>query len=85
MSYTPKKGSKTSAILDFIYQNAGATTEVIAREFRVPPSKVYSMLELAIKGMIPHNKLGDHVYTKLKVYAGSEHPHTAQAPQKIEL
>ena len=43
------------------------------------------MLETAIKGMIPHTKLGDHVYTKLKVYAGSEHPHQAQSPQKIEL
>jgi large subunit ribosomal protein L13 len=31
--------------------------------------------------MIPHNRLGRALYGKLKVYAGSEHPHTAQDPQ----
>ena len=43
------------------------------------------MVELAIKGMIPHNKLGSQIYTKLHVYAGSEHPHAAQKPEVMEI
>lgn len=37
-------------------------------------------LEKAIKGMLPHNTLGQEQFNKLKVYAGSEHPHAAQKP-----
>ena len=37
-------------------------------------------IEKAIKGMLPHNTLGAEQFTKLKVYAGSEHPHAAQKP-----
>lgn len=39
------------------------------------------LIERAVRGMIPHNCLGRSVYTKLKVYAGAEHPHAAQNPQ----
>ena len=39
------------------------------------------LIERAVRGMIPHNRLGRSVITKLKVYAGSDHPHTAQNPQ----
>jgi len=39
------------------------------------------LVEHAVKGMIPHNRLGRALYGKLKVYAGTEHPHVAQAPQ----
>ncbi len=39
----------------------------------------------AIKGMIPHNRLGAVVLSKLKVYAGPEHPHEAQQPELLEL
>lgn len=42
------------------------------------------LIERAVKGMIPHNKLGRAVYTKLKVYAGAEHPHSAQQPQAVK-
>ncbi len=42
-------------------------------------------VEKAVKGMIPHNKLGRQVIKKLKVYAGPEHPHSAQAPQPYEI
>lgn len=42
-------------------------------------------LELAIKGMLPHNRLGADMYRKLKVYAGPEHPHAAQLPEKLEI
>jgi large subunit ribosomal protein L13 len=41
------------------------------------------LVERAIRGMIPHNKLGRSVYRKLKVYRGQEHPHSAQQPQPI--
>ena len=37
-------------------------------------------LEKAIKGMLPHNTLGQEQFNKLKIYAGSEHPHAAQKP-----
>lgn len=39
------------------------------------------VIEVAVKGMLPSNKLGDAMYRKLKVYAGAEHPHQAQRPQ----
>ncbi len=57
-----------------------ATTfeQMIARR----PERV---LELAIKGMLPHNRLGRRMYRKLKVYAGPEHPHAAQKPEPLEL
>ncbi len=42
-------------------------------------------LEKAVKGMLQHNTLGDAQFQKLKVYAGSEHPHAAQNPVKYEL
>lgn len=41
------------------------------------------MVERAIRGMIPHNKLGRAVYRKLKVYKGNLHPHAAQQPAAV--
>jgi large subunit ribosomal protein L13 len=38
------------------------------------------LIEHAVKGMIPHNRLGRSIYTKLKVYRGEQHPHEAQQP-----
>ncbi|HHU92637.1 MAG TPA: 50S ribosomal protein L13 [Halanaerobiaceae bacterium] len=43
------------------------------------------IIEKAVKGMIPHNKLGRQMIKKLKVYAGPEHPHQAQQPKELEL
>ena len=43
------------------------------------------IIELAVKGMLPKNTLGREMYRKLKVYAGNEHPHTAQQPKKLEI
>ena len=43
------------------------------------------VLYAAIKGMLPHNRLGRQMVKKLKIYAGLEHPHTAQQPEKLEL
>jgi large subunit ribosomal protein L13 len=42
-------------------------------------------VEEAIKGMLPKTKLGNAMYTKLKVYAGSAHRHAAQKPQTISV
>jgi len=38
------------------------------------------LIEHAVRGMLPHNRLGRSVFTKLKVYAGAEHPHVSQQP-----
>ena len=43
------------------------------------------LIERAVRGMIPHNRLGRNVYRKLKVYRGDEHPHTAQQPEAVKL
>ncbi|KTD22037.1 50S ribosomal protein L13 [Legionella lansingensis] len=43
------------------------------------------IIELAVKGMLPKNPLGREMYRKLKVYAGSEHPHAAQQPKQLEI
>jgi large subunit ribosomal protein L13 len=43
------------------------------------------LIERAVRGMIPHNRLGRAVYRKLKVYRGDGHPHTAQQPQPVKL
>ena len=43
------------------------------------------VVENAVRGMLPKNKLGRAIYKKLKVYAGPDHPHEAQQPEKLEL
>ncbi|MFW5788121.1 MAG: 50S ribosomal protein L13 [Halanaerobiales bacterium] len=43
------------------------------------------IIEKAVRGMLPHNKLGRKIFKKLKVYAGPDHPHQAQQPKEIEL
>ena len=42
------------------------------------------VVEFAVKGMLPKNTLGRQMYSKLRVYAGSEHPHSAQQPEPYE-
>lgn len=46
------------------------------------PEKV---IELAVKGMLPHNSLGRAMFRKLKVYKGAEHEHQAQKPEILEI
>jgi large subunit ribosomal protein L13 len=43
------------------------------------------IIRFAVKGMLPKNKLGRQMIKKLKVYKGSDHPHTAQAPEVLEF
>lgn len=47
--------------------------------------KPEKIIEAAVKGMLPHNRLGAAMFKKLKVYRGSEHPHQAQQPEVREL
>lgn len=47
--------------------------------------KPTSLLQFAIKGMLPKNTLGRAMYKKLKIYTGASHPHEAQKPQTLEL
>ncbi|MBX3060679.1 MAG: 50S ribosomal protein L13 [Anaerolineae bacterium] len=61
----------------------GGLTELTLRDQlkRYPTRPV----ELAVKGMLPKNKLGRQMIKKLKVYQGAEHPHQAQQPLPLEL
>ncbi len=61
----------------------GGLREVTLRDqLQQHPERV---LESAVRGMLPKNALGRKMFKKLKVYAGSEHPHEAQQPQPLEL
>jgi large subunit ribosomal protein L13 len=55
-----------------------SVTEMFAKH----PQRV---IELAVRGMLPKTKLGKAMAKKLKVYAGAEHPHTAQQPANLDL
>ena len=43
------------------------------------------IISSAVKGMLPHNRLGRKLFNHLKVYAGSSHPHASQEPKKLEF
>jgi large subunit ribosomal protein L13 len=48
-------------------------------------TKPEKVIELAVKGMLPKNKLSNQIIKKLKIYAGSEHPHEAQQPLNWDI
>lgn len=52
---------------------------------RMQQEEPETIIEKAVRGMLPKNILGRQMINKLKVYAGNEHPHVAQQPQKLEL
>ena len=60
----------------------GLRTISVQDQFEKHPERV---IELAVKGMLPKNKLGRAMAKKLKVYADGEHPHTAQRPQSLDI
>ena len=60
----------------------GLRTIPVARVRERHPER---LVEHAVAGMMPKNRLGRALLKKLKVYAGSEHPHAAQAPQPLEI
>jgi len=57
-------------------------TETLAQALERHPERV---IETAVKGMLPKGPLGRDMYRKLKVYKGSEHPHSAQQPQPLDI
>lgn len=63
-------------------QPGGLKETPLGKLLATHPTRV---IEKAIKGMLPKNSMGRSMFKKLKVYEGSEHPHTAQQPQPIEL
>jgi large subunit ribosomal protein L13 len=60
----------------------GMKTETFAKLQARLPERI---IEHAVKGMLPKNSLGKRLFTKLKVYAGPEHPHAAQQPQELKI
>ena len=63
------------------YVGGHKSENVRARRARHPEL----LIERAVRGMIPHNRLGRSVYRKLKVYRGESHPHTAQKPEPVQF
>ncbi|MBB5208653.1 50S ribosomal protein L13 [Chiayiivirga flava] len=57
-------------------------TESLGQALERHPERV---IEIGVKGMLPKNPLGRQMYRKLKVYAGADHPHTAQQPQVLDI
>ena len=68
------------------YRHSGYNGGLKAESFRQAMAKhPEQVIERAVRGMLPKTTLGRAQLKKLKVYAGPEHPHTAQNPTKIEL
>ena len=63
--------------------NPGGGKETSLAEIRRKTPERF--VENAVKGMVPHNRLGRSILSHLKVYAGSDHPHAAQQPQVLEI
>jgi len=61
----------------------GGLKTATARE--VLEKRPEELIRHAVKGMLPKNKLGSRLFRKLKVYAGSDHPHQAQNPEPLKL
>ncbi len=61
----------------------GGIKEITAEKLLA--KKPEMLVETAVKGMLPKNKLGRKMFRKLKVYAGGEHPHAAQQPKELKL
>ena len=60
----------------------GLKQRTLAEMMKKKPEEV---IRLAVKGMLPKNRLAAQLLKKLKVYAGSEHPHAAQAPKTLDI
>ncbi|MGB9683077.1 MAG: 50S ribosomal protein L13 [bacterium] len=60
----------------------GLRVKNFAQIIKESPTRI---IEHAVKGMLSHNSLGESQFKKLKVYPGSEHPHTAQKPEPLDI
>jgi large subunit ribosomal protein L13 len=70
----------------FVYRHSGFPGGLRKRSFgEMLDKQPERLLEKTIKGMLPHNRLGRAMASKLKVYAGPDHPHQAQQPQPFVL
>ena len=78
---TGKKEEKKSYFRHTGYAG-GVKTTALSHMRRTYPERI---IENAVKGMLPHNKLGRRMLKHLKVYAGPDHPHTAQSPKSLEI
>lgn len=78
---TGKKEEQKSFMSFSGYVGGHKSENVRARRVRHPEL----LIERAVRGMIPHNRLGRSVYRKLKVYKGESHPHSAQQPKAVKL
>lgn len=68
------------------YHHSGYPGGIKSRSFEDMVEKAPErVVEMAVKGMMPKNKLSRSMLGKLKVYAGGEHPHSAQQPQSLEI
>ena len=77
-------GSKESA--KTYYHHSGYPGGMKAQSLQDLRSKFPErIVERAVKGMLPHNALGKKMYSKLRVYPGSSHPHGTNHPQPLEL
>ena len=61
----------------------GGLKKAIAKEML--QKRPENLIRLAVKGMLPKNSLGRRQLAKLKIYAGPDHPHQAQKPEKLEV
>ncbi len=81
-------GTKTSTKLDEkMYHHhsgypGGLKSISLRDQLRKHPERV---IRAAVWGMLPHNRMGKHTIGRLKVYSGTDHPHAAQNPHKVDL
>ncbi|HEY5674515.1 MAG TPA: 50S ribosomal protein L13 [Malonomonas sp.] len=61
----------------------GGIREITAEKLLA--KKPEMVIQAAVKGMLPKNKLGSKMFKKLKVYAGGDHPHAAQQPKELKI
>jgi len=77
-------GAKTTDKI--YYRHSGYPGGIKSRTFeQLRASHPERIIEIAVKGMLPRNPLGRSMLKKLKVYAGNEHPHSAQQPELLEI
>ena len=71
---------------EFVYRHSGHPGGLRKQSYgEVLDSRADRLVEKAIKGMLPKNRLGRAISSKLKVYSGPSHPHAAQLPQPYEI
>ena len=78
---TGKKEEKKSYFRHTGYPG-GVKTTSFAHLRRTYPERI---IENAVKGILPHNKLGRRILKHLKIYVGTDHPHSAQTPKTLEM